>query len=119
MDVKQLAKQYLETKIKLKEQRRKIDYDFKRRLEEWKKDTSVEGNLKVIQYRAQIQNEEQYYNELYKEVADLGSDLKPTIEEIKATSQAPLKVHVKDRTYFDVYITDERELHVSEYYTQT
>jgi len=118
MDTKKLAHQYLETKLKLTEQRRKIDYDCKRQFEELKKDTSVDGNLRVIHFRSQIQQEEQYYEELQLELTELEKDLKPTIEETKANRDNPLRVHVQEKTYFDVYINDKDELAVSDYYTQ-
>ncbi|WP_153847806.1 hypothetical protein [Sphingobacterium paramultivorum] len=119
MEIEKLAKHYLETKLRSVEQRRKIDYDFKRQLEELKKNTSVEGNLKLVYFRSQLQQEEQYYEDLEKELTELGRELKPTIKEIKANRETPLEVHVKERTHFDIYINEDDELVVSDYYTQT
>ncbi|WP_312482281.1 hypothetical protein [Sphingobacterium multivorum] len=119
MEIEKIAKQYLETKLRSVEQRRKIDYDFKRQLEELKKNTYVEGNLKVVYFHSQLQQEEKYYEDLKNELTELEKELKPTIKEIKANREEPLKIHVKERTHFDIYLSEDDELVVSDYYTQT
>lgn len=109
-EVNQLAETFLLTKHKKDEQRRIIDFDLSKQLNELKKDRSTQGSLRVLQFKSKIEAEEAYYEELTTELQEIENDLFPILQEINANRLDPLTTHVKDRTYFDTFLNEKGEI---------
>ncbi len=114
----QLAKYYQETNKSLIEQRRVIDFDMRNILAELQKDYSIEGKLKVLVYKSEIQQAEEAYDGRVAELKDIEDDLRPVLEAINAHRNAPFIIKVGERSYFDAYISEDGEVITTDNYTK-
>lgn len=95
MDAHQLAKAYLHSKQNVEEQRRLIDYPMKKKLAELERDNTIEGKLRVIQFKSEIQAAEDNYEQTVQELEEIANDLNPILIEINANRFDPLQTHIK------------------------
>lgn len=115
----QLAKYYFDTKNSLDEQRRVIDFDMRKNLERLKQDKTTDGNLKVLRYKSEIQSAEVAYEDRISELRSISDDLYPILAEINANRNDPFTIHVEGRTYFDIFINEEKSIQIMDLYTKT
>jgi len=119
MDAHDLSISFLEIKTKKDELRRLIDYDMKNELADLEKNQSLEGKLRVIRYKSEIQAMEQSYENANDELGKTERELKPILHEIDARVDNQLMTHIQDDSYIYTYLDDKGEIVVNGPYSKT
>ncbi len=118
MKVKELATSYLETLLRLKEKRRFIDYDLASHLKVLEQNSNaVEGKLAILQFKGEINANEELYSQYIAELNVIEAELKPMLIELNATRLDPLRVQANGRTHFDTFIDEKGDIKSPGYFT--
>ena len=118
MEIKELATSYLETLLRLKEKRRFINYDLANRLKVLEQNNNtVEGKLAILQFKGEINANEELYSQYEGELNEIKAELKPILIELNANIFDPLRVQANGKTHFDTYIDENGDIQSPGYFT--
>lgn len=111
MNIHELASRFLYLKTQKEEQRRVIDYDMRNKLKKLEGDNhNVEGKLRVLDFKDKIKLAEEDYLQISAELQEVVEELKPYLIELGATRLDPLITHVQEKTYFDVWLDENKDV---------